>query len=72
MIYNAWWFEAIMGVLLLNFVKNIKLSTVEKEKWAHFIAAFVMDFISGALAGTLVMKEDDAPVEELLRTSLLR
>jgi hypothetical protein len=24
MIYNAWWFEAIMGVFVINFIGNIK------------------------------------------------
>ena len=23
-VYNAWWFEAIMGVFVLNFIGNIK------------------------------------------------
>ena len=31
LIYNAWWFEAIMGLLMINFIGNIK-NTVFLEK----------------------------------------
>jgi cytochrome c-type biogenesis protein CcsB len=35
LIYNAWWFEAIMGVFLINFVGNIfRYRLYLKEKWA--------------------------------------
>ena len=34
-IYNAWWFEALMGLLLINFLGNIfKYKLLRKEKWA--------------------------------------
>ena len=35
LIYNAWWFEAIMMVFMVNFVGNIfKYRLFRKEKWA--------------------------------------
>ena len=35
LIYNAWWFEAIMVVFMVNFVGNIfKYRLLRKEKWA--------------------------------------
>ena len=34
-IYNAWWFEVLMGLLMLNFIGNIfKYRLLRKEKWA--------------------------------------
>ena len=34
-IYNAWWFELIMALLMLNFIGNIfKYRLLRKEKWA--------------------------------------
>ena len=37
-VYNAWWFEAIMGVFLINFAGNIKrYQLLRKEKWATLI-----------------------------------
>ena len=34
-VYNAWWFEAMMGLLMLNFIGNIfKYRLLRKEKWA--------------------------------------
>ena len=35
LIYNAWWFEAIMGLFVVNFVGNIfRFRLYKKEKWA--------------------------------------
>ena len=35
LIYNAWWFEAIMGVFIINFTGNIfRYRLLRKEKWA--------------------------------------
>ena len=34
-IYDAWWFELLMGLLMLNFLGNIfKYRLLRKEKWA--------------------------------------
>ncbi len=56
-IYNAWWFEAIMGLFVINFVGNIsKYRLFRKEKWATLllhlsfiliiVGAFVTRYIS--------------------------
>jgi len=56
LIYNAWWFEAIMGLFVVNFVGNIfRFRLYKKEKWAtltlHFsfililVGAFVTRYI---------------------------
>ena len=38
LIYNAWWFEAIMVIFVINFVGNIKRYRLwRKEKWATLI-----------------------------------
>ncbi|MAN59316.1 MAG: cytochrome C biogenesis protein, partial [Flavobacteriaceae bacterium] len=38
LIYNAWWFEAIMGLFVVNFVGNIsKYKLLRKEKWATLL-----------------------------------
>ncbi len=35
LIYNAWWFEAIMAMFVFNFIGNIfKFKLLRKEKWA--------------------------------------
>ncbi|MCH7784345.1 MAG: cytochrome c biogenesis protein CcsA [Bacteroidetes bacterium] len=57
LIYNAWWFEAIMGLFVINFAGNmIKYRLFRKEKWATvlfhlsfiliIIGAFVTRYIS--------------------------
>ncbi len=57
LIYNTWWFEAIMGLFVINFVGNIsKYQLLRKEKWASLIlhlsfiliilGAFVTRYIS--------------------------
>ena len=34
-IYNAWWFEALLALMMLNFIGNIfKYRLLRKEKWA--------------------------------------
>ena len=38
LIYNAWWFEAIMVVFMINFIGNIfRYRLLRKEKWATLI-----------------------------------
>ena len=44
LIYNAWWFEAIMGLFVINFIGNIsKYRLFRKEKWATLL--FHLSFI---------------------------
>lgn len=38
LIFNAWWFEAIMGLFVINFVGNIfRFRLLRKEKWATLL-----------------------------------
>ena len=57
MIYNAWWFEGIMGLFVINFIGNIsRYRLFRKEKWATLtihlsfilliLGAFVTRYIS--------------------------
>ncbi len=57
LIYNSWWFEAIMGLFMINFIGNIsKYRLLRKEKWATLtlhlsfiliiLGAFVTRYIS--------------------------
>ncbi|WP_299551111.1 cytochrome c biogenesis protein CcsA [Seonamhaeicola sp.] len=48
LIYNAWWFEVIMGLFVVNFAGNIfRYSLYKKEKWATLLlhVAFIFIFI---------------------------
>ena len=45
LIYNTWWFEAIMGFFIINFVGNMfRYRLLRKEKWATLILhiAFIL------------------------------
>jgi cytochrome c-type biogenesis protein CcsB len=46
LIYNAWWFEAIMVFFVINFTGNIfRFRLYKKEKWATFILHLAFIFI---------------------------
>lgn len=46
LIYNAWWFEAIMGFFIINFTGNIfRFRLYKKEKWATLILHLAFIFI---------------------------
>ncbi len=46
LIYNAWWFEAIMAVFMINFAGNIfRYRLYKKEKWATLILHLSFIFI---------------------------
>ncbi|WEK70728.1 MAG: cytochrome c biogenesis protein CcsA [Candidatus Chryseobacterium colombiense] len=52
LIYEAWWFELIMLLLILNFIGNIaRYRLWKKEKWPVLVfhLAFVLIFIGGAI-----------------------
>ena len=54
LIYNAWWFEAIMVFFVINFIGNIfRYRLFKKEKWATFILHFAFIFI---LMGALITR----------------
>ena len=45
-IYNAWWFEAIMVLFMINFIGNIfRYRLLRKEKWATLILHIAFIFI---------------------------
>ncbi|WP_298904526.1 cytochrome c biogenesis protein CcsA [uncultured Psychroserpens sp.] len=45
-IYNAWWFEAIMILFMINFIGNIfRYRLLRKEKWATLILHLAFIFI---------------------------
>ncbi|WP_298494755.1 cytochrome c biogenesis protein CcsA [uncultured Algibacter sp.] len=46
LIYNAWWFEAIMVFFIINFAGNVfRFRLYKKEKWATFILHLAFIFI---------------------------
>lgn len=50
LIYNCWWFELIMVILIINFIGNIKrYQLTQRKKWPLllFHLAFVVIFIGG-------------------------
>ncbi|PTM11055.1 MAG: cytochrome C biogenesis protein [Bacteroidetes bacterium] len=66
LIYNAWWFEAIMGIFVINFIGNIfRYRLLRKEKWATLtlhlafifilLGAFVTRYIS--FEGMMAIRE---------------
>lgn len=52
LIYNSWWFELIMIILVLNFIGNIKrYQLFQRKKWPLLVfhLAFILIFIGGAI-----------------------
>ena len=52
LIYNAWWFEAIMLVFVINFVGNIfRYRLLRKEKWATLVLhlSFILILVGAAV-----------------------
>ncbi|TKC64120.1 cytochrome C biogenesis protein CcsB [Pedobacter hiemivivus] len=50
LIYNCWWFELVMVILVLNFIGNIgRYQLTERKKWPLLVfhLAFVIIFIGG-------------------------
>jgi cytochrome c-type biogenesis protein CcsB len=72
LIYEAWWFELIMVLLILNFIGNIgRYRLWRREKWPVLIfhLAFVLIFIGGAITryvsfeGTMHIREGETSNE---------
>ena len=65
-IYNAWWFEAIMGFFLVNFAGNIKrYQLLRKEKWATLLLHISFIFtLSGAFITRYISYEGVMPIRE--------
>lgn len=66
LIYNTWWFEAIMVFFLINFFGNIKRYQLhKKEKWATLILHLAFIFILiGAFITRYISYEGMMPIRE--------
>ena len=66
MVYNAWWFEAIMFVFMINFIGNIKRYQLhKKEKWASLLLHLSFIFIlAGAFITRYISHEGMMPIRE--------
>ncbi|WP_304196361.1 cytochrome c biogenesis protein [Flavobacterium alvei] len=65
-IYNAWWFEGIMLVFMINFIGNIKrYKLLRKEKWATLMLHLAFVFIiAGAFITRYISYEGIMPIRE--------
>src|SRR6187402_1368369 len=66
LIYNTWWFEAIMGFFMINFFGNIKrYQLLKKEKWATLMLHLAFIFIiGGAFITRYISYEGMMPIRE--------
>ncbi len=66
MVYNAWWFEAIMFFFVINFIGNInRYQLWKKEKWATLILHLSFIFILvGAFITRYISHEGMMPIRE--------
>lgn len=66
LIYNAWWFEAIMVFFVINFVGNIfRFRLYKKEKWATLTMHLAFIFILiGAFITRYIGYEGMMPIQE--------
>lgn len=66
MVYNAWWFEAIMVLFAINFVGNIfRYRLLRKEKWATLLIhlSFIL-ILFGAFITRYIGFEGVMPIRE--------
>lgn len=72
LIYNCWWFELIMVILVLNFIGNIRrYQLYQRKKWPLLVfhLAFVVIFIGGYITryisfeGSMHIREGEASNE---------
>jgi cytochrome c-type biogenesis protein CcsB len=65
-IYNAWWFEAIMLFFMINFIGNIKrYQLYKKEKWVTLLLHLSFIFIiAGAFITRYISYEGMMPIRE--------
>ncbi len=66
MIYNAWWFEAIMLFFMINFLLNIgRYKLYKKEKWATLTLhlSFIL-ILLGAFITRYISYEGIMPIDE--------
>ena len=81
LIYNNWWFELIMLILVLNFIGNIKrYQLFRRNKWPLLIfhLAFIMIFIGGCITryisfeGSMHIREGDSNNEIISDASFFK
>lgn len=81
LIYNSWWFELIMVILVLNFIGNIKRYQLYKRpKWPLLVfhLAFVLIFIGGAITryisfeGSMHIREGESSNEIISDASFFK
>ncbi|WP_042721168.1 cytochrome c biogenesis protein CcsA [Flavobacterium sp. B17] len=81
LIYEAWWFELIMLLLILNFIGNIaRYRLWKREKWPVLVfhLAFVLIFIGGAITryisfeGTMHIREGEMSNEIVTDKNFLK
>ncbi|TDD97502.1 cytochrome c biogenesis protein [Flavobacterium cellulosilyticum] len=66
LVYNSWWFEAIMIFFFINFIGNIKrYQLLKKEKWATLMLHLSFVFIiTGAFITRYISFEGMMPIRE--------
>ncbi|WP_010182133.1 cytochrome c biogenesis protein [Aquimarina agarilytica] len=70
-VYNTWWFEAIMGIFLLNFLGNIfRYGLHKREKWPTLLLHLSFIFILlGAFITRYISYEGIMPIREGVTTN---
>jgi len=80
LIYNAWWFEAIMGFFIINFFGNIfRYRLYKKEKWPvlMFHASFLLILVGAGITryvgyeGIMLIEEGETTNKFLSETTYL-
>ncbi len=80
LVYNAWWFEAIMGFFIINFFGNIfRYRLYKKEKWAvlMFHLSFLLIIIGAAVTryigyeGIMLINEGETTNQFLSETTFV-
>ncbi|MCA6422716.1 MAG: cytochrome c biogenesis protein CcsA [Flavobacterium sp.] len=71
LVYNAWWFEAIMLFFVINFIGNIKrYQLYKKEKWVTLLMHLSWIFIIlGAFVTRYISYEGMMPIRENATTN---
>jgi cytochrome c-type biogenesis protein CcsB len=80
LVYNAWWFEAIMGFFVINFFGNIfRYRLYKKEKWPvlMFHASFLLILVGAGITryvgyeGIMLIEEGETTNKFLSETTYL-
>ncbi|MFC6101074.1 c-type cytochrome biogenesis protein CcsB [Olivibacter domesticus] len=81
LIYNNWWFELIMLILVLNFIGNIKrYQLFKRNKWPLLVfhLAFILIFVGGCITryvsfeGSMHIREGDSNNEIISDASFFK